>query len=377
MGKIVEYPVLEKYIPWSRYTKRVPLHFWVDYIKASIVENSNIFNSFPKLLRLWLSANSTYYKYDKDTYFEFKEIESLSEQYSHYIEIKDEQTGKNLAFFMIARDGNKSWAVTRDSIFEVSGTWLLIHEIEYYYKILSWAWFKTYKYKRVDICMDIAVNIDYLYQIMWLKQYLDNKTGSCIRKKGMTETVYLWDRSKYKNTRQLIRIYNKKLDSKNKGKESMYPQYEEVPFVTRVEIEFRRDKAKFFDDSKVLSTKYHWGLFKTIIFPFNRQRFSFFKYDELDTLCDMERVVLGSWFRKKQIQEQEEREMKYGKAFKSENDERKAVGTFIAYTKKLLNSWYSIDKIHSLIEIQNLPFTKINYFKSIFKSKIFVITDEN
>jgi len=369
-----KYPTQKKILPYSRYIKRVPLHFWIDYFKASIIPTPGLFNSMPKLLRLGLSVNSSLYTYDKNTYLELKNIEALDSLYSHYIEIKDKKTNKNLGFFMIARIDKKIGAVQRDSIIEITGTGVVLRNLDFYFKFLKWSWYSTNIYKRVDLCLDMAVSIDYITSIMNKNGDISKKSNTPIHSTWwVLETWYIWNRNRYKNTFQLIRVYNKKLDNSVKWKDYLYPQYDKIPYVTRIEIEFRRDKAKFFDDEKLQALKYQWGLLKGIIYPYNWQFFKFMHYKDFEELQAVEKELLWKGERQKKIKELQRRIDKYWNPFKDDLDKRKWKAIFITYAKKLMASGCKSGDLVDLI-CNSIVYKKdLNRYIRLYKGNIIKI----
>ncbi len=123
--------------------------------------------------------------------------------------------------------------------------------------IVYWTWFKTLPKEiifnflndnfdlrhtsRADICIDINKDISDI-----LKNFNENKirTWEEIKKNWKIVTKYIWEKNKYKNKRYLIRIYDKKLDIKDKRREKLYKEYLAEKFITRVELELRSIYAK-------------------------------------------------------------------------------------------------------------------------------------
>ena len=325
----------------GRYKSRELIHFWVDYFKVSIDK----INDKPRLDSLGLSVNSNFYFIDDDTYIELKQFDSLDNKYKGYYEIRDKNTNIALWFILIS-NGRKLGAVTYDSILEVSGQGLILREAWYYLELIKWLWYKTIKYKRVDICMDILTNTDYIIKNILLPK-VKNKTITPFIKGGIYETLYIGNKSKSSNTRQIIRAYNKKLDSINKGKSFLY-DYNDYKDVTRIELELRRDKAQFIDDKKLLDLEYLFWVYYNEVYKINLQFFKFIKYWEFKKA-----LSLGSKLearKKKKREERLERQIKYGNDFKNELDEKKSRGNFIAYGKKLYKNWYKKELLIEIIQ---------------------------
>lgn len=86
--------------------------------------------------------------------------------------------------------------------------------------------------------------------------------------------MYFGEKSREKNTYQLIRIYDKKADSASaKHKEFLYPGHDQYEHVTRFEIELREDLAKFWTVEKLQDINY---IFAVMIKKFYRYNYQFF-----------------------------------------------------------------------------------------------------
>ncbi len=124
-------------------------------------------------------------------------------------------------------------------------------------------YFKLRKYKRLDICIDLKLWLDYL-----LTQFksLDQKSTIFKGERWEMETYYIWEVKNSKNKRQLIRIYDKIKDSKAKNKHRQYSHYFTEDCVTRVEIEIRSELAKNIEKFEyIFDDTYLCSLFKNYI----------------------------------------------------------------------------------------------------------------
>lgn len=82
-------------------------------------------------------------------------------------------------------------------------------------------------------------------------------------KDGISETIYIGD---LKSKRKLVRLYDKKLDSKKKNKTEFYPGYFAFDDpVTRLEVELRSQACSSWSltISKLLDPEFLYNLFKT------------------------------------------------------------------------------------------------------------------
>lgn len=121
---------------------------------------------------------------------------------------------------------------------------LSYEEIQYF---LQW-YFDLYKCYRFDICLDINMDINLV-----LSDFNDLNTGTEFKKKWNIETRYIWESNKYRNKRQIIRIYDKILDITKKNKHKLYKEYLAEEYVTRLELEVRSELARNIDYTELFS----------------------------------------------------------------------------------------------------------------------------
>jgi len=322
-----------------RYKKRELKHFGVDYFKAYITNDFK-----PKLFKLWLSANSNMFYINDDTFIELWSSDLYS-KFKYVFILKDRETNITLWFVLIPNVG-KVWAINYNNIFEVTWQGLILRNLKFYFDFIKWAWFKIEKFKRVDICFDLANDINYIYNTI-LKDFLVWKTHEPIIKKWILETLYIWDRNTKKNTYQLIRIYNKILDTKFKNKEFLY-DFEGLDSLTRFEVEIRRDKAQFLTEKKLLNDDY---IFSVIVSTFYKMNYQFFKFLHLE---DFKKVSLQNeslkFLRKKRIVSRLNDYINFWKDFKSEQEENKILKMFITLWKRLYKNWYSRKKLLKILK---------------------------
>ena len=133
---------------------------------------------------------------------------------------------------------------------------------------------KIEKFTRIDICLDlINVSVPYIYERIMSDS--EKKKISKIffdpKDKG-EQTIYFGEKSKEKNTYQLLRIYDKKADTKKKKKDYLY-DFADCEHITRFEVELREDLAKFWTIEKLQSLNY---IFAVLIKKFYRLNYQFF-----------------------------------------------------------------------------------------------------
>lgn len=129
---------------------------------------------------------------------------------------------------------------SKDKIVVYSTAFKLLsyEEIQYF---LQW-YFDLNKCYRFDVCLDINMDINLV-----LSDFNDLNTGTEFKKKWNIETRYIWESNKYRNKRQIIRVYNKILDITKKHKHKLYKEYLAEEYVTRLELEVRSELAKNVD----------------------------------------------------------------------------------------------------------------------------------
>ena len=199
--------------------------------------------------------------------FESDMFEKLDFDNSNYWELEDYSFTKNevpkYKYKIIFTKDNYSlfayykWDISSNSIikskdkiivYSTSFKLLNYKEIKYF---LEW-YFELKKCFRFDICIDINIDINLI-----LFEFNELHTWKEYKKSWKIETRYIWDSNKYKNKRQVIRIYNKILDIREKNKHKLYKSYLIEDFITRIELEVRSELAKnispyeIFDDIKL------------------------------------------------------------------------------------------------------------------------------
>lgn len=116
----------------------------------------------------------------------------------------------------------------------------------YFEKFEKWG-LEWQDFVRVDINVDFAEDTDYITRTVFdsaTKAALKKRAGIFVGKKGDIETLYIGEVSLEKNPFKLVRVYNKTVEMKKRGKEFLYPEYQDIPCVTRIELELRRGKLQ-------------------------------------------------------------------------------------------------------------------------------------
>jgi hypothetical protein len=322
-----------------RFKDRRLINFWVDYFKAYLKDFD--FKK-TKLKKMWLSSNSNFSFIDDETFIEYQP--NFIKNFGFCYVIKDKKTQVNLAFLCLS-NWEKNWYITRNSFFEVSWQGLELRNVEYFLDLLEYLWFEIEKFVRVDLAFDLVESVDYIYRRV-LFDKLQNKTKTIFEEWWVVETIYIWKKNKSENTYQLLRIYNKKLDNKKKGKEWLY-NYDDYDNVARFEIEIRRDKAKFWTRDKLTDVNYLFSVIVNTWYPFNYQYFKFLHDEDFRKVYESKSLYYS---RLKSISERKDLFDKYWKDFLDKEEENKIVKIFVSYWKRLYKNWYSIEKLTEILK---------------------------
>lgn len=320
-----------------RYIKRWIAHFWCDYFKAQI-----------EPIQWWLlsslSENSNFLFIDWET--ELCLMTDFSPKWKKYIVMRDKKTGVQLAFFWL--QGNIiEWSKEKHyaDFYEVTGQWLILRNWpKFYLNMRKLLWFQITVFTRIDICLDL-INVAASYMYDKLLKEADKKLIRKIfyDKKGKEQTMYFGEKSRKKNKYQIIRIYDKKADSASKKKTWLYPDYDEYKNITRLEIEIREDKAKFWNSDKILDDEYIFAVIVKQFYKFNYQFFWFLKFDDFLKVRKSEDSLYHE--RRRKIEERLEHQTKYGTSFSSEKERDLWISMFISYWKRLMWDGVSSDEL--------------------------------
>lgn len=187
--------------------------------------------------------------YDADTYARF--VPHLAgKEFEKYIEIIDRPTNQRLAFLLKKRMENQG-AVERKDVFEITGTGCTMRSMRYWLAFMRAANLEITGFKRVDIALDLELPTDYLCRNVFFPVLESKKTQTWkpYYKDGKATGAEVGEKNPKKNTWKYIRVYDKILDTKEKKKQWLYGFDEKgVNELTRIELELRRDKCKFFHE---------------------------------------------------------------------------------------------------------------------------------
>lgn len=309
--------------------------FWIDYFKFSLWIDRK-----KKIPFFGLSVNSDYMGYDWLTHFRYTE----NWMYDCYINIVDTATNINLGFFLLNKRPKKQWENYLKDYIEVTGQGLILRDIFYYYEMLE----KNLKFdvlgvSRVDIATDYITNTNELCKEVFLPK-LENTSKHIFETKWIIETLYIGKKEKKKNPYQIIRIYNKKLDTKVKNKSFLYDFKKDKDY-TRIEIEIREDKAKYINYKDLLSFDYCFVVFCKTIHRFSYDFFKKFTYEDFKKKSKFIKNESSAHFdRLKKITEEQKSLDKYGKTFFSDEEEKQFLRNFSSNIKKLIKNKYSFRK---------------------------------
>jgi len=331
----------------GRMKKRGIEHFGIDYFRAvvSALKSSVLFT---------LGEGSNFIAYDKETTIEL--LSGISDKWERYYRIYDNSTGIAIAFVGIGGKSDDRYAPARD-FFEVSGQGLILRNWpRWFIDCTSQLHLVIEKFTRIDVCLDlINVSVPYIYDR--ILSVTDKKTVSKIffdKQKGKPQTVYFGEKSREKNTYQLIRIYDKQADNASeKHKEFLYPWYEKYENVTRFEIELREDLAKFWTVDKLLSDNYIFAVMIKKFYRYNYQFFGFLKFDDFVKKRKQEDSLYRERIEK--IRARKEHMDTYGSSFKSPEEKTLWLATFATYGKRLVGDGMTGEEILGILWISVVP----------------------
>lgn len=356
-----------------RYKKRWLEYYWVDYIRAKI--------EFPKKHQLFtLSSNSNQCFLD----YEWSKI-SITRLplscWNWYFSITVDNI--NIGFLGCNAKG-------RSDFIEMTWQWLTIFWENIFYFLMKKLKLEFIKFKRIDICFDLNLQINYFFDKILLKKYKEkdekwnylNSMTPIITKKNGVETIYFGIRDNRKNKYILNRIYNKILDSSwFKDKLWLYSHYKNEDWtykdITRFETELRSDICEYYPYDCLRDDNF---LFFRLVKSFYKYNWQFFKFLHSDDFFKFKKTYnkknkniiskILTWnFNKiesasqKRLKVSIDRKIKqqhYGNDFISPSEEEKTITMFLSYANRLYGNWYNITKLNSLL---------INFFdeKDLFK----------
>lgn len=347
----------------ARYKKRELIYVGVDYIKAFIKDLNTDSGSI--LLGLSVNSNQLYFTYNGISIVIEKESNG---KFQNYFSIKHESI--SLGFICIDRVGG--W----NSFVEITGQCLTLIGTDFFYYLFSEFKLTFLKFKRIDLCFDMNLEINYFFEIILLPEFKEKNINfqPIQTKQNGIETMYFWKRDYKKNSYELKRIYNKILDSKNKGKLWLYDDKykdengEYYKDVTRFECELREDLVKYYKFESLKDNDFIFYRLVKSFYKFNSQFFKFLKKEDFEEYLDKikkenknrnEDIKNGqseeveSPYQKKlldKVKEKVHTEM-YGQSFITQEDRELTIKTFLVYARKMFKNWIKKEEI---IEIINL-----------------------
>lgn len=361
-----------------RYKKRQLVYTNCDYIKSYIELDNN--NKNQAILN-WLSVNSNifYIKYKKINiaitllphWWKYKKLYSLSVD------------NINIAFIWL-------YGLGVSDMVEVTGSWLHIFWVDFFYFLFKKFNFKFIKFKRIDLCFDLDLDINYFFDKILDSKYkekvIDEKTKIEIYKHNLTifsspknglETLYIWKKNIKENDYALIRIYNKILDSKKKWKLFLYDEYkkekEELWYknITRFELEIRERLCKFYEFEVLKNDDFLYYRIVKSFYRLNTQFFWFLKKEDFEKIRKNinkenqkitekiknlfvfdENLQTKNIYQKKllNIKNKEILQNKYWSDFLNKKDEEQTKNLFVSYAKRLFKNWFSIEKLEEILK---------------------------
>lgn len=212
--------------------------------------------------------------FDNSNYWELEDYSFTKNEVPKY-KYKIIFTKNNYSLFAYYKWDSESNSIikSKDKIVIYSTAFKLLTYDEIYY-FLDW-YFTLKKCFRFDVCVDINIDINIL---LW--EFTDLKTWKEYKKMWKIETRYIWDSNKYKNKRQVIRIYNKILDITEKHKHKLYKNYLVEDFVTRIELEVRSELARNIEPLDVFNNNILSWIFKNYL----RKHTDLFNFNEIENI---------------------------------------------------------------------------------------------
>lgn len=362
-------------IKYGRYKEPHLLYWGVDYIKSVVSYNNEEKNeNLNKILSL--SDSSSFM-----SFFDFfwKKIDVKKQLYGWYYWQLLELSIENYPIAYIWLHG---WYY---DMVEVTGMWLTFFWSDFFYEILEFFWLKFEKYKRIDICFDIDIDINYVYNKVLPEKYKANETNEINEEEKKNqlkikprlgpsglETLDIWSRDKKNNKYIFKRIYNKKIDSKKKKKQALYESVHNTEYVTRFELEIREELASFYPvwickDNDALFFivvkhffKINWGFFGRLLpenFAEVTQKLRDEKKERKNQIIDGLDVEPQSAHENKlkKTIDRLKNEQQYGTDFIQEKEIKQWKATTIAYIKRLIKNWYKI----TIEDIDNIYIEKV------------------
>ncbi len=212
--------------------------------------------------------------FDNSNYWELEDYSFTKNEVPKY-KYKIIFTKDNYSLFAYYKwdDDSNSIIKSKDKIVIYSTAFKLLSYDEIFYFLNGY--FTLNKCFRFDVCVDINIDINVI-----LENFSELNTGKEYKKQWKIETRYIWDSNKYKNKRQVVRIYNKILDITEKNKHKLYKNYLVEDFVTRIELEVRSELAKNISPLEIFNNETLTGIFKNYL----RKHTDLFNANEIENI---------------------------------------------------------------------------------------------
>lgn len=351
-----------------RMKKREIAYWWVDYSKCFINETQNKSKNFQKLSKLSANSNQLFIDYNG------QELSIVRMPNSGKYKIMYSISYWNISVWFIWL----LWGQSPDML-EITGQAFTIFWEQIFYFLFSYFKFTFIKWKRIDICFDLFLNINYFFNRILDEKYkpqnniedTEKKIKPWISAKNWLETLDIWEKNIKKNAYSFVRIYNKILDSKGKWKlflyEDLFKKEWKRQDITRFEIEMREDLVKKFD---FLYLKQYDFQFYRIVKTFYKMNIQFFKFlkDEdfikfrkkynAENKSIMQKIKKGLWVKTqtnsqdkaKKILEAKKLQEKYGNDFIDDADRELCVTMLRSYGGRMLRNGYTFLDIYKILK---------------------------
>lgn len=151
-------------------------------------------------------------------------------------------------FYLAKWKVNKAKITTKDKVwfystfFTLDFLWKLNFTIVDFYKSLFYH--KNNKIHRLDICLDVAVDVETLTNTLFKDVKFYSTLWADEKNKFFAQTYYLKNPMSSQNRFYIFRIYDKLLDTFKKWKNFLFSYLEDFENVRRIELEIRSDSAK-------------------------------------------------------------------------------------------------------------------------------------
>lgn len=348
-----------------RMKKRNLVYWGVDYVRAYISPNLN--NKNLKILKnLCLNSNQWNIEYNNCSLTIIKQpMQWLGELYSVLYD------NISIAFFWFNFQNKKDFI-------EITWQWLTIFWEDIFYFLINFFNFNFIKFKRIDLCFDLELEINYFFEKILNKKYkekIDWKYKTKMKEwkspKNGLETLEIWDKNIKANSYSFIRIYNKILDSKKKWKLFLYEQYKNEKWwykdITRFEIELREDLCLHYEYNFLKQYNFQFYRIVKSFYKFNVQFFKFLKDEDFikfkKNYNEKNKSItekIKNWIlniktntksqdRAKKISVQKKLQEQFWTNFLNKEEEDRCISMFCSYGLRLLQNKYSYEQLQDIL----------------------------